>query len=86
MACTGTLSSTRLCVERVPPGGAELFGAFLDAGQVDELVLHVIPTLIGRGIPVFSPRRRTVPLTLQGVRKWPDGVVPLRYALRRSSK
>lgn len=73
--------------------GADLFGAFLDAGQVDEIVAHVIPTLIGEGIPLFAPRHRSVPLRLLGSRRFADGVVRLHYAVlepaprrRRSSR
>jgi len=32
-------------------GGAESIAAFLDCGQVDEFIIHVIPNLIGEGYP-----------------------------------
>ncbi len=64
-------------------GGGELFGAFLDAGAVDEFVLHVIPTFIGEGIPLLSPRRRDVRLRLRSSRTFKDGVVRLHYAVAR---
>ncbi len=32
-------------------GGAELVATFLDSGQVDEFIIHVIPKMIGEGIP-----------------------------------
>ena len=60
-------------------GGGELIASFLDANAIDELDIHVIPTLIGEGIPLIAPRRRDVPLTLLASRKYPDGVVRLRY-------
>lgn len=62
-------------------GGAELFAAFLDAGQLDALVLHVVPVLIGEGIPLLSPARREVPLALVGTRRYSDGLVRLEYSL-----
>ena len=65
-------------------GGAALFGAFLDATEVDELVIHVIPVLIGEGIPLIARRHRDVPLKLLGTRKYPDGVLRLHYAVRPS--
>jgi dihydrofolate reductase len=65
-------------------GGAEAIGAFLDAGAVDELVLHVIPHLIGEGIPLISPRHRDVPLDLSSSRTFADGVLMLRYAVKPS--
>jgi dihydrofolate reductase len=62
-------------------GGAQLFGAFLDAGELDELIVHVVPVLIGQGIPLLSPRRREQELALQSSRRFADGVVRLHYAV-----
>jgi len=64
-------------------GGAELVASFLDAGQVDEFILHVIPILIGEGIPLVSPHHRETRLKLLGSKKFPDGVVRLHYAVRK---
>jgi dihydrofolate reductase len=60
-------------------GGGGLIASFLDAGEIDEFVIHVIPTLIGKGIPLIAPRHRDISLRLRSVRKYPDGVVQLRY-------
>jgi dihydrofolate reductase len=62
-------------------GGGELIASFLDAGEIDEFDIHVIPTLIGEGIPLIAPRHRDVPLHLRSVRKYADGVVRLRYEI-----
>jgi len=64
-------------------GGGEIIGSFLDAGEIDEFRIHVIPTLIGEGIPLIAPRHRLVPLKLLSTRGFPDGVVRLHYAVRR---
>lgn len=64
-------------------GGGELIASFLDAGEIDEFDIHVIPTLIGEGIPLVSPRHRDVPLHLRAARKYADGVVRLRYEVPR---
>jgi dihydrofolate reductase len=63
-------------------GGAELIGSFLDACAVDEVVLHVIPHIIGEGIPLISPQHRDLPLKLLGYRRFADGVVMLRYGVK----
>jgi len=63
-------------------GGAELVAAFLDCGQVDEFIIHVIPTLIGEGIPLVALRRRDLPLKLLTTKKFADGVVKLHYAVK----
>jgi dihydrofolate reductase len=60
-------------------GGAGLIASFLDAREIDEFIVHVIPVLIGEGIPLVQPRHRLVPLELQSLRRFADGVVRLRY-------
>ena len=64
-------------------GGGELIASFLDAGEIDEFVIHVIPTFIGKGIPLVAPRHRDLSLRLRAVRKYPAGVVRLRYEVER---
>jgi len=64
-------------------GGAGLIASFLDAGEIDEFIVHVIPTFIGEGIPLVAPKRRSIPLRLVSSRRFPDGVVRLRYAVVR---
>ena len=60
-------------------GGGGLIASFTDAGQIDDYILHVIPTFIGEGVPLFAPARRTVPLALHAIKRWDDGVVRLHY-------
>jgi dihydrofolate reductase len=64
-------------------GGAAIIASFLDAGEIDEFMIHVIPTFIGEGIPLIAPSRRTVPLKLISCTKFPDGVVGLHYIVRK---
>jgi dihydrofolate reductase len=64
-------------------GGAGLIASFLDAGELDELDIHVIPVLIGEGIPLVAPHHRDIPLRLRSSAAYPDGVVRLQYELAR---
>ena len=64
-------------------GGAGLIASFLDAGEIDAFDIHVIPVMIGKGIPLVAPRHRDVPLLLRSTKKYPDGVVRLRYDVPR---
>jgi dihydrofolate reductase len=64
-------------------GGADIIASFLDEGEIDEFMIHVIPTFIGEGIPLIAPGRRTVLLRLISCTKFPDGVVKLHYAVRK---
>jgi len=63
-------------------GGAGIIASFLDEGEIDEFIIHVIPVLIGEGIPLIAPRHRTVRLKLIACTKFADGVVRLHYAVR----
>jgi dihydrofolate reductase len=60
-------------------GGGGLIASFLDAGEIDEFDIHVIPTFIGEGIPLMARRHRDVELRLLAARKYADGSVRLRY-------
>jgi len=63
-------------------GGGGIIAAFLDAGEIDEFRISVIPVFIGEGIPLIAPARRTAELKLLGTKRFSDGVVQLRYAVR----
>jgi len=60
-------------------GGAGLIASFVDAGEIDEFSIHVIPVLIGDGIPLLEPKHRLVRLKLISTRLFPDGIVHLNY-------
>ncbi len=64
-------------------GGSGLIASFLDAGEIDEFDIHVIPTMIGEGIPLVAPRHRDVTLRLRSSESFADGVVRLRYEVAR---
>ncbi|HUC54801.1 MAG TPA: dihydrofolate reductase family protein [Candidatus Cybelea sp.] len=60
-------------------GGGEIIASFLDAGEIDEFRIHVIPILIGEGIPLIQPRHRFIRLKLLSSKSFLDGVVRLHY-------
>ena len=64
-------------------GGGELIASFLDDGEIDEFDIHIIPTLIGEGIPLIAPRHRDVALRLRSAKKYLDSAVRLRYEVER---
>ena len=65
-------------------GGGGIIASFLDAGEIDEFVISVIPVFIGEGIPLIAPRHRTVPLKLLSTKKFSDGVVTLHYGVAKA--
>lgn len=66
-------------------GGADVFGSFLSAGALDEIIIHVVPVLIGIGIPLLDPVARQTELKLKSTRKFADGVVRLHYEINREA-
>ncbi len=64
-------------------GGGGVIGSFLETGEIDEFVIHVIPILLGDGIPLIEPRNCTTQLELLEAKNWPDGVVKLHYKVIR---
>jgi dihydrofolate reductase len=64
-------------------GGGELIASFLDEQAIDEFVISVVPVFIGDGIPLIARRHRNVPLDLQSTERFEDGLVQLRYKIRR---
>jgi dihydrofolate reductase len=63
--------------------GGRLISDFLAAGYVDDLILTVMPVLLGDGSPLFHVVGRSTSLELLGSTPYPNGVVQLRYRVRR---
>ena len=62
-------------------GGGEIIASFLDEHAIDEFVISVVPVFIGDGIPLIARRHRHVPLELQSVERFEDGLVQLHYRI-----
>jgi dihydrofolate reductase len=64
-------------------GGGGLFRSLLEAGQVDEVEVAVMPVVLGGGIPLLAVRAGANPtrLALTAMKASPKGIVTLRYAV-----
>jgi dihydrofolate reductase len=62
-------------------GGGNLAAQFADAGLLDELILSVIPVVLGAGKRLLPLKGPTPPLQLAASRTLGRGVVELRYLL-----
>ncbi|MGO4804845.1 dihydrofolate reductase family protein [Arthrobacter sp. 2MCAF15] len=60
-------------------GGGDLAAQFADAGLLDELIVSVIPVVLGSGKPLLPMKGPTPPLELTSSRTLGRGIVELRY-------
>ena len=65
-------------------GGGELINAFLAFDLVEELIIFVMPELIGSGIPLFVGSEVELFFKLKETESYKNGVVKLHYV--RASK
>jgi dihydrofolate reductase len=64
-------------------GGPHLLASFLNERQVDELIIFIMPILLGNGIPLFSNLEITPHIVLQSNKAYDNGVVELRYIIKK---
>ncbi len=60
-------------------GGSELFRVLLEMDAVDTVELHIIPVLLGGGVPLLSPPVRQTKLSLSSHKIYRSGRVSLIY-------
>lgn len=60
-------------------GGSEIIDELLRAELIDEIIVSVIPVLLGNGIPLFKPGRARQPLTLVSAQPYASGLVQMHY-------
>jgi dihydrofolate reductase len=66
-------------------GGGTVAGDCLRLGLADEIVYSILPILIGEGIPFFEKLSRDVALHLADVKAYRNGMLELRYQVRRAT-
>jgi dihydrofolate reductase len=64
-------------------GGGNVASQFAQAGLLDELIVTVVPVVLGTGKPLFDDRLPGGPMQLVGARPFDSGMVELRYELQR---
>ncbi len=62
--------------------GGKTISQFLRLGLVDEMILSIIPHLLGSGIPLFTIGKE-MPCQLLSARSYPSGLVQMHYALTK---
>lgn len=87
--CSGDLA--RFVQERLRPtfrsiwfvGGGAVCGECLRLGLADEVRYSIVPVALGEGVSFFAGLDRDVPLHLVDVTPYANGMVELRYRVRR---
>ena len=64
-------------------GGGNVASQFADAGLLDELLVTIVPVVLGEGKPLFDRPVLPGPLQLTGARTFDSGMVELRYEIPR---
>ncbi len=64
-------------------GGGNLAKTFFEAGLIDEIILSIQPTILGRGIPLFLPHERQTELELIEVKTRLSGSVQISYTVKQ---
>ncbi len=60
-------------------GGAEVINALLTENLIDEIIISVIPVMLGAGIPLFKSERPENKLELLKANHYDKGLVQLHY-------
>jgi dihydrofolate reductase len=64
-------------------GGGNVASQFADEGLLDEVLVTVVPVVLGAGKPIFDRGLPSGPMQLIGTRTYETGMVELRYEIRR---
>lgn len=64
-------------------GGGSVASQFADEGILDEVLVTVVPVVLGAGKPLFDRRLPGGPMQLLGARTFDTGMVELRYEIRQ---
>lgn len=63
-------------------GGTALTKDFLKMGLADEIVISILPIILGDGMPFFDHIGREIPLHMKDSTTYNDGMVELTYAIK----
>jgi dihydrofolate reductase len=65
--------------------GGALIRSALDAGLIDEMIVTIVPIILGQGMPLFAGVHGRHPLALVSSRPIGADMVQLRYEVKRTS-
>jgi dihydrofolate reductase len=60
-------------------GGSSLIAQFINKNLLNEMIITIVPRLLGRGIPLCQDIKEIQKLKLEETKTYKDGVVRLKY-------
>ena len=60
-------------------GGSQINSVLLSAGLINKIILTIIPTILGRGLPLFNPINKDINLKLIESKDFKEGLVQITY-------
>lgn len=69
--------------ENIYVDGGKVVQDFINAELVDELIITIVPIIIGEGIPLFANINVEKRLDLKNVTKYDNGLLSLHYSLKK---
>ncbi len=69
--------------EAIITGGSITNSYFAKNGLIDEVIFDVNPSILGEGIPVFSPDDFELKMDLISFKKVSNGIVELKYQVKK---
>ena len=64
-------------------GGSQLIKAFLAENLVQDLIIFIVPVILGGGIPLFDRIGKQIKLKTFGIEKYENGIVRVNYEVQR---
>lgn len=63
-------------------GGSQLIKVFLKENLVQDLIVFVVPVILGGGVPLFDHIRKEVRLRSERIERYDNGLVRLEYKVQ----
>lgn len=66
-------------VRHVWVDGGSLISQFLNAQLIDQMILSVVPVILGSGVPLFQSIQRRLPCRMVYSQSYPNGLIKIHY-------
>jgi dihydrofolate reductase len=70
-------------IKHIYVDGGLTISSFLEAGLVDQMIITVIPIILGKGIRLFNSMNKEHDCKLISAQSYPSGLIQLRYEVKK---